>query len=122
MQALNDLLIFCAGMPLSNAQLVAEIGTFLMGGFETTAHTLSFTLFCIANSPEIQDRITAELISAGLLGGNASPPEARKLQYEDLQGLTYLDSVLKESMRMFPVVAGFPRYANLCAHQLQREL
>jgi cytochrome P450 len=78
-----------------------------MGGFETTAHTLSFTIFCIANSTKIQDRIAAELTSLGLLDANGN--EARMLQFEDLQGLTYIDSVLKESMRMFPVVAGFPR-------------
>ena len=86
---------------------MAEIGTFLMGGFETTAHTLSFTIFCIANSTKSQDRIAAELTSLGLLDANGN--EARMLQFEDLQGLTYIDSVLKESMRMFPVVAGFPR-------------
>lgn len=77
-----------------------------MGGFETTAHTLSFTVFCIANNLNIQDRIAAELTSLGLLSGKS---EARGLQYEDLPKLSYLDSVLKESMRMFPVVAGFPR-------------
>lgn len=96
----------CAGSQLSDAQLTAEIGTFLMGGFETTAHTLSFTVFCIANNLNIQDRIAAELTSLGLLSGKS---EARGLQYEDLPKLSYLDSVLKESMRMFPVVAGFPR-------------
>ena len=30
-----------AGLPLSDAQLVAEIGTFIMGGFETTGHPLA---------------------------------------------------------------------------------
>ncbi len=81
-----------------------------MGGFETTAHTLSFTVFCIANSLEVQDRITAELTSLGLLRGHDGKSESRGLQFEDLSELSYLDSVLKESMRMFPVVAGFPRY------------
>lgn len=107
-----DVPVLCtvrAGLLLSDAQLVAEIGTFLMGGFETTAHTLSFTLFCIANSEDVQNRIAAELASLDLLRDNGSQADARMLQYEDLQRLIYLDSVLKESMRMFPVVAGFPR-------------
>ncbi|BDA51402.1 probable cytochrome P450 4V2 [Coccomyxa sp. Obi] len=104
------------GSQLSDAQLTAEIGTFLMGGFETTAHTLSFTVFCIANNLEVQDRITAELTSLGLLRGHDGKSESRGLQYEDLPKLSYLDSVLKESMRMFPVVAGFPR---LCAQPTQ---
>lgn len=83
-----------------------------MGGFETTAHTLSFTVFCIADNLDVQDRIAAELTSLGLLRGHNGKSEARGLEYEDLPKLSYLDSVLKESMRMFPVVAGFPRYRH----------
>lgn len=83
-----------------------------MGGFETTAHTLSFTLFCIALYSEVQEEIQNELGKFGLLHvANTSVP-TKKLGYNDLQQLTYLDSVLKESMRIFPVVAGFPRYCN----------
>ena len=79
-----------------------------MGGFETTAHTLSFTLFCIASHPDVQKKIADELQALGLLP-SVGHRSARDLQYDDLHQLTYLDSVLKESMRMFPVVAGFPR-------------
>ena len=93
---------------------MAEIGTFLMGGFETTAHTLSFTLFCIANFAGVQDSIAAELGVLGLLSKQGKQV-ARRLQYGDLQQLTYLDTVLQESMRMFPVVAGFPRYGIFMA-------
>lgn len=79
-----------------------------MGGFETTAHTLSFTVFCIASHPDVQQKIAVELQALGLLPCAGKSP-AKDLQYDDLHQLTYLDSVLKESMRMFPVVAGFPR-------------
>ncbi len=79
-----------------------------MGGFETTAHTLSFTLFCIASHPDVQRKIAIEMQTLGLLPFVGNMP-ARDLQYDDLHQLIYLDSVLKESMRIFPVVAGFPR-------------
>ena len=36
------------GQPLCDAQLAAEVGTFIMGGFETTAHSLAFALLRVA--------------------------------------------------------------------------
>ena len=103
----------CAGQPLSDARLQAEIGTFIMGGFETTAHTLAFTLAALAMHPVVQARLAAELDAAGLVGKAECP--ARQLEYDDLRGLPYLCNVLRESMRMFPVVAGIPRCAAFSA-------
>jgi cytochrome P450 len=108
---------------LSDNQLLAEIGTFVMGGFETTAHTLSFTMFCIASNKTIQDTLENELRNFGLLQcSNANIP-LKTMEYDDLQYLTYLDGVLKESMRMFSVVAGFPRcnYHAANMHTRQKE-
>ena len=99
----------CAGRPLSEARLQAEIGTFIMGGFETTAHTLSFTLAALATHPAVQARLGSELDAAGLVARAECP--ARQLEYDDLRALPYLCNVLRESMRMFPVVAGIPRCA-----------
>ena len=101
------LCLLCPGHGLTDRQLQAEVGTFIMGGFETTAHTLSFTLFCIATSPGVQEKIADELRDMGLL--NADGSLGRPIQAEDLNLLSYLSNVIKESMRMFPVVAGFPR-------------
>ena len=89
----------------------AEIGTFIMGGFETTAHTLSFTLFAVATNPAVQARMAEELAAAGLITRHGIP--ARQLEYDNLRALPYLCNVLRESMRMFPVVAGIPRSALL---------
>lgn len=79
-----------------------------MAGYETTAHTLSFTLYNIAAHAHVQDFIVEELLSCGLLSDDGLP--GREPQFEDLKNLTYLNAVLKESMRMYPVVAAFPRH------------
>lgn len=68
--------------------------------FETTGHTIGWTLYEIAAHPEVQQRVAAELAAAGLLG-----PGARRLEYADLANLTYLNWALKESMRLHPVAA-----------------
>lgn len=99
--------LLSAGKKLDDEQLKAEIGTFIMAGYETTAHTLSFTLYNIATHAQVQDNIVKELVSTGLLMANGTP--GREPQYDDLKNLIYLNAVLKESMRMYPVVAAFPR-------------
>ena len=87
--------------------MVAEIGTFLMGGLETTAHSLSFTLYCIAANPGVQEGIMQELIQNKLI--SSADFSLPVLQHDHLNQLKYLDAVLKESMRMYPAVTGFPR-------------
>ena len=78
-----------------------------MGGLETTAHSLSYTLYCIAANPAVQKKILQELIQNDLMP--KASPSPSLLKYDHLTQLRYLDAVLKESMRMYPAVAGFPR-------------
>ncbi len=96
-----------AGARLTPAQLKAEIGVFILGGFATTAHALSYTLFALAAKPVVQRAIEAELSAAGLLTPDMQAQ--RQLQQGDLRSLAYLSFVIKESLRMFPVIAGVPR-------------
>lgn len=100
-----------AGKGLTDEQLTAEVATFIMGGFETTAHTLAFTLFSIATNPEVEAKLLQELESLGLLTSMDGP--GRRLQHDDLRKLAYTSNVIKEAMRKYPVVAGFPR----CMHE-----
>lgn len=79
-----------------------------MAGYETTAHTLSFALYNIAAHAHVQKLMVEELLSCGLLSIDGLP--GREPQLEDLKSLTYLNAVLKESMRMYPIVAAVPRH------------
>ena len=91
-----------------------------MAGYETTAHTLSFTLYNIASHPRVQENIAKELVTIGLLMENGVL--GREPHYEDLKNLTYLSAVLKESMRMYPVVAAFPRQVNKSKQFVSKDL
>jgi cytochrome P450 len=59
----------------------------------TTAHTFSWTLFLLAQHPEVQARVQQELL-AKMAGPVPTMAE--------LDQLTYLDHVLRESMRVLP--------------------
>ena len=96
------------GQPLSDEQLKAEIGTMIMGGFETTAHTLAFTIMCISSSSQAEAAIFSELDNLGLLT-SPSRPRPRALTFADLRNMPEISNAIKEAMRLFPVVAGVPR-------------
>ncbi|MBD0741473.1 cytochrome P450 [Streptomyces sp. CBMA152] len=66
----------------------------LLAAHHTTGVAVSWTLHLLGRHPDAADRVAAELDQ--VLGERAAP------DYGDLRRLTYLDMVLKESMRLFP--------------------
>ena len=110
-----------SGLPLEDEQLRAEVGTIIMGGFETTAHSLAFTIYCIATSSATESSILDEMQRLGLIEPvtvashrltGKQIRELRDLTYDDTRHLVTVSSAIKEAMRMYPVVAGIPRSAN----------
>ncbi|KAK9807492.1 hypothetical protein WJX72_000759 [[Myrmecia] bisecta] len=91
------------GKALPDDRLAAEIGVFFTGGFETTGHTIAWTLFMISQHPEVEAKVLAELDSLGLLVTTARP-SPRAMEYDDIAKLTYTTAATKESMRMLPVL------------------
>ncbi len=81
------------GQGMSDQQLRDETMTMLMAGHETTANALTFTCWLLAEHPEVEARLLHELDEQ--LGGR--PPTVA-----DLPRLSYLDQVLKESLRLYP--------------------
>lgn len=84
-------------------RLLSEIGILFVEGFETTGHTIGWTLFSIVTNVGIQEKVAMEMDSHGLLAKPGYTP--REIQYEDLRKLKYLNCCIKESMRMYPVVS-----------------
>jgi len=88
---------------VSKERILSEIGILFVEGFETTGHTISWTLFCLATNQGAQERVAEELAAAGLLSSPGGT--ARELEFQDLNKLTYLSCCVKEAMRMYPVVS-----------------
>ena len=81
-----------SGAGLSDQQLVDNILTFIGAGHETTAVTLTWALYLIANAPEVQGRLRAEAKAA--LGDG--PVTA-----DGLDALPFHEQVLDETLRLF---------------------
>jgi cytochrome P450 len=81
------------GAGMSDLQLRDEVMTLLLAGHETTANTLAWTLYLLAQNPEQQSRLEAEVHA--VLGG-------RVAEADGLQRLPYTQMVLMEAQRLYP--------------------
>lgn len=81
----------------NNDVLVAQAAVFLTAGFETSSSTMAFALYELAKHPDLQDRLRQE-INTNLRAGNG------KLSYEAIHALEYLDMVVNETLRLYPVL------------------
>uniref|UniRef100_G3RXK3 Cytochrome P450 family 4 subfamily B member 1 n=1 Tax=Gorilla gorilla gorilla TaxID=9595 RepID=G3RXK3_GORGO len=81
---------------LSDADLRAEVDTFMFEGRDTTTSGISWFLYCMALYPEHQHCCREEVRE--ILGDQDS------FQWDDLGKMTYLTMCIKESFRLYPPV------------------
>ena len=81
------------GVPISDELVRDEATTFLLGGHETTAIALGWVWHFLVQHPDVERKL-AEHLDTELQG--------RPVRFEDLPRLTYLQQVVKESMRLYP--------------------
>nr|XP_020843334.1 cytochrome P450 4B1-like isoform X2 [Phascolarctos cinereus] len=81
---------------LSDADLRAEVDTFMFEGHDTTTSGISWFLYCMALYPEHQQLCCEEV--QDILGNRDT------IQWEDLGKMTYLTMCIKESFRLYPPV------------------
>ncbi|XP_050221514.1 cytochrome P450 CYP736A12-like [Mercurialis annua] len=79
----------------------AIIQDIIVGGFETSASSIEWTFSEILRHPRVMKRLQEELESAIGLD--------RMVEEEDLPKLTYLEMVIKESLRLYPTLPLIPR-------------
>ncbi|MFH5802949.1 cytochrome P450 [Alienimonas sp. DA493] len=81
------------GGGITDTELIGHVTLLFGAAHLTTAHSMTWTLFLLAQHPEIAQALAAE-VAAGVAGDAATPGEA--------DALPLLDRVIKESMRCLP--------------------
>jgi cytochrome P450 len=91
------------GTRMTDQQLRDECMTLFLAGHETTANAMAWTWYLLAQHPEVEEKLAAEL--QAVLGG-------RTPSVGDLPRLRYAEMVILESMRLYPPVYAFGRQAT----------
>lgn len=89
---------------ISDDELLDHIVTFVIAGHETTSVVLNFTLYALAQHPEVQQKLREEVLAC-----NKEPT------FDDLwpaENFPYLDAVTREGFRLFPPGARNEKVAN----------
>ncbi|KAI8075069.1 cytochrome P-450 cyp509A1 [Gongronella butleri] len=83
------------GEGLSNEELRRNLCIFFLAGHDTTAFTLAFVIAELARNPDIQEKARQEALK--ILGDK---PEDIVPTAEDIRGMTYINAIMKETMRL----------------------
>ncbi|KZT73355.1 cytochrome P450 [Daedalea quercina L-15889] len=88
---------------LSEEEVIHQMSTLIFTAMDTSSNALSRILHLLAQNPDVQDKLRQELLTAGA---------ANVTTYDDLNHLRYLDSVCRETLRVYPPVTILSRIAT----------
>jgi cytochrome P450 len=83
------------GRGMTDEQLRDEVMTIFVADHETTANAMAWLLYLVAQHPEVEERLLAEI--------HARWPESG-LTFENIGAFTYTRQVIEESLRMYPTI------------------
>jgi cytochrome P450 len=86
-----------------NKNLLYEATTILFAGQDTSAATLSWTLHLLSLYPKVQERLAKEVRKALNADEDYVRSGDHRISRKMISKLPYLDAIIKESMRLYPV-------------------
>ena len=89
------------GTGLTDREIKDEVDTFTAAGHDTTASTISWTLYALAKYPEFQQQVRDEV--------NDILMDRHTLNHGDLLNLTFTTRFIKETLRMFCPIPSMSR-------------
>ncbi|XP_063537295.1 cytochrome P450 6B6-like [Cydia strobilella] len=84
-----------SSLEMDEELMAAQVFIFFAAGFETSSSATSFTLHQLAYNPDVQKKVQEEI-------DRVLAEHNKKLSYDAVKEMTYLDWTFKEGMRMFP--------------------
>eukprot|EP00048_Salpingoeca_helianthica_P010771 m.154863 g.154863 ORF g.154863 m.154863 type:complete len:497 (-) comp15138_c10_seq3:34-1524(-) len=80
------------GRELTDFEVIEQCRLFMLAGYDTTASTLTYTIYLLAQHPDIEARMVEEILSH----------DTSDLDLKSLQPFKYVEAVLNESLRLYP--------------------
>ena len=98
---------------ISDKDILNNINTFMFAGSDTSSLAVTWTLYLLAQNPDIQSRLLQELLSISPQPAvdELTDEEIRSL-YDHISNLSYLHNVTRESLRLIPPVHSSIRVAT----------
>ena len=93
-----------SGQPFSDNELLDELMTLIVAGFETSANTLNWVWYLIARHPDVEEKLIAE--------ASEFLPNVSSLSVEATTNMQYTQQVLEETLRLYPPVWLFTRRSH----------
>ncbi|MEL7452616.1 MAG: cytochrome P450, partial [Pseudomonadota bacterium] len=90
------------GKGFTREELIDQLGVFFLAGHETTASVLTWVFYILATRPEILARVREEVRDIT----NDGP-----VTFDLAKRLTFVRSVFKETLRLYPPITFMPRIA-----------
>uniref|UniRef100_A0A665T8P7 unspecific monooxygenase n=1 Tax=Echeneis naucrates TaxID=173247 RepID=A0A665T8P7_ECHNA len=90
---------------LTDHEILSQAMAFIFAGYETSSSTLCFLAYSLATNPHIQKTLQEEI--------DKTFPEKGQPTYEGLVQMEYLDMVMNESMRLYPIGNRLERIAKV---------
>jgi len=90
---------------MTDQQFASQLFGLFMGAFDTSAVTISNTLYELALNHTIQDRLRKEM-------RNVYAKNNGEITFDDINAMSYLDAVCKETLRLHPPIDSLMRQAS----------
>lgn len=94
------------GAKFTDDELLGEMNTLFAAGYDTSAQTLAWTLFLLAQHPDVHAAAVDE-VSSVLRGAPPTP--------DDIGKLVLVDRIVKESMRLIPATPAL--FIRVCTQE-----
>jgi cytochrome P450 len=85
-----------SGKGFTDRELIDELITLIVAGYETSAGTLNWAWYLIASHPDIESRLLAE--------ARACIPDSGSVNIDSVNEMTYTQQVIEETLRLYPPV------------------